>query len=151
MFDSCLLILYTSTMFRVAVIDGQGGGIGSLIAKRLREEFGERIEIIALGTNAAATTAMMKSRANKGATGENAIVWNADRVDLIAGPLSIAFPDAMLGEVTAKMASAVVSSRARVVLLPLNQEGIEIAGVNKEPLPHLVELLINRIKEMEHV
>ncbi len=151
MFDSCPLILYTSTMFRVAVIDGQGGGIGSLIAKRLREEFGERIEIIALGTNAAATTAMMKSRANKGATGENAIVWNADRVDLIAGPLSIAFPDAMLGEVTAKMASAVVSSRARVVLLPLNQEGIEIAGVNKEPLPHLVELLINRIKEMEHV
>ncbi|MDA8078346.1 MAG: DUF3842 family protein, partial [Nitrospiraceae bacterium] len=142
MFDSCPLILYTSTMFRVAVIDGQGGGIGSLIAKRLREEFGERIEIIALGTNAAATTAMMKSRANKGATGENAIVWNADRVDLIAGPLSIAFPDAMLGEVTAKMASAVVSSRARVVLLPLNQEGIEIAGVNKEPLPHLVELLI---------
>ncbi len=151
MFDTCLLIPYTSTMLKVAVVDGQGGGIGSLIVKRLREEFGERIEIIALGTNAAATTAMMKSRANKGATGENAIVWNADRVDLIAGPLSIAFPDAMLGEVTAKMASAVVSSGARTVLLPLNQEGIEIAGVNKEPLPHLVELLINRIKEMEHV
>lgn len=138
-------------MLKVAVIDGQGGGIGSLIVRRLREEFGEGIEVIALGTNAAATTAMMKARANKGATGENAIVWNADRVDMILGPLSIAFPDAMLGEVTAKMASAVVSSKAQVVLLPQNQEGIEIAGVQKEPLPHMIELLIKRLKETAHV
>lgn len=151
MFDTLRRISYTSTMLKVAVIDGQGGGIGSLIVRRLREEFGEGIEVIALGTNAAATTAMMKARANKGATGENAIVWNADRVDMILGPLSIAFPDAMLGEVTAKMASAVVSSKAQVVLLPQNQEGIEIAGVQKEPLPHMIELLIKRLKETAHV
>jgi NAD(P)-dependent dehydrogenase (short-subunit alcohol dehydrogenase family) len=138
-------------MLRLAVIDGQGGGIGSLIVKRLREEFGDQIEIIALGTNAAATTAMMKSRANKGATGENAIVWNAGRVDLIVGPLSVALPDAMLGEVTAKMASAVVSSPAEVLLLPLNQEGVEIAGAGREPLPHLIETLIKRLKEMRDV
>jgi Domain of unknown function (DUF3842) len=138
-------------MFTVAVIDGQGGGIGNLIVKKLREEFGERLEIIALGTNAAATTAMMKSRANKGATGENAIVWNAGRVDMIIGPLSIAFPDAMLGEVTARMASAVVSSRARRILLPLNQEGVDIVGVNREPLPHLIDMMIAKIKETENV
>lgn len=72
-------------MFKIAVIDGHGGGIGSLIVKRLREEFSDTIEIIALGTNAAATTAMMKYRANKGATGENAIVWNSERVDMITG------------------------------------------------------------------
>ncbi len=138
-------------MLRIAVIDGQGGGIGNLIVKRLREEFKDSVEIIALGTNAAATTAMMKSRANKGATGENAIVWNSDRVDVITGPLSIALPDAMLGEVTARMASAVVSSRARTILLPLNQEEIEIAGVNKEPLPHLIEYVVERIKEIRHV
>lgn len=133
------------------MIDGQGGGIGNLIVKRLREEFKDSVEIIALGTNAAATTAMMKSRANKGATGENAIVWNSGRVDVITGPLSIALPDAMLGEVTAKMASAVVSSRARTILLPLNQEEVEIAGVNKEPLPHLIEDVVTRIKEIKHV
>ncbi len=138
-------------MLRIAVIDGQGGGIGNLIVKRLREEFKDSVEIIALGTNAAATTAMMKSRANKGATGENAIVWNSDRVDVITGPLSIALPDAMLGEVTARMASAVVSSRARTILLPLNQEEIEIAGVNKEPLPHLIEYVVERIQEIRHV
>jgi NAD(P)-dependent dehydrogenase (short-subunit alcohol dehydrogenase family) len=150
-FDTRPPISYTSTMLRIAVIDGQGGGIGNLIVKRLREEFGDTVEIIALGTNAAATTSMMKSRANKGATGENAIVWNSERVDVIVGPLSVALPDAMLGEVTAKMASAVVSSKARTILLPLNQEEIEIAGVNKEPLPHLIEHMIARIKETGHV
>jgi hypothetical protein len=139
-------------MVKIAVVDGQGGGIGNLIVKRLREEFHENIEIIALGTNAAATTAMMKARANKGATGENAIIWNSGRVDLIVGPLGIALPDAMLGEVTAKMASAVVSSGAKTILLPINQEGIEIAGVEKEPLPHVIEAVITMIaKEIEHV
>lgn len=138
-------------MVKVAVIDGQGGGIGALIVKRIREEFQDGIEIIALGTNAAATTSMMKSRANKGATGENAIVWNSARVDLIIGPLSIVFPDGMLGEVTAKMASAVISSDAGKVLLPLNQEGVEVVGMNKEPLPHLIENMIDRIKEVCHV
>lgn len=138
-------------MLKIAVIDGQGGGIGSLIVRRLREEFSDRVEIIALGTNAAATAAMMKSRANKGATGENAIIWNAGKADMIVGPLSITFPNAMLGEVTAGMAAAIVASPAMRLLLPLNQEGIEIAGVHREPLPHLVEQLITRIKETRHV
>jgi hypothetical protein len=143
-------------VFKIGVIDGQGGGIGSLIVKRLRDEFGDSIEILALGTNAVATTAMMKSRANKGATGENAIVWNAGRVDLITGPLSIVLPNAMLGELTPKMAEAIVSSNIKKILLPLNQEGIDVAGVEKEPLPHMVEKLIERIrketgKEKEHV
>jgi NAD(P)-dependent dehydrogenase (short-subunit alcohol dehydrogenase family) len=151
LFDRYQPFSYTSNMFKVAVIDGQGGGIGNLIVKKLREEFGEKVEIIALGTNAAATTAMMKSRANKGATGENAIVWNSGRVDMIIGPLSIALPDAMLGEVTARMASAVVSSGARRILLPLNQEGVDIVGVNREPLPHMIDMMIAKIKETENV
>ncbi|MGC2061715.1 MAG: DUF3842 family protein [Thermodesulfovibrionales bacterium] len=137
---------------RIAVIDGQGGGIGALIVRRIREEFPPDVtEIIALGTNAAATSSMMKSRANKGATGENAIVWNSSRVDMIVGPLSIVLPDAMLGEVTAKMAAAIVSSVAKKILLPLNQEGIEVVSVSKEPLPHLVESMISRIREVGHV
>jgi hypothetical protein len=150
-FDYSPMIFYTSIMFRIAVIDGQGGGIGSLIVKRLKDEFADSFEVIALGTNAAATSAMMKSRANKGATGENAIIYNSGRVDMIIGPLSITLPNGMLGEVSWKMASAIVSAEARKFLLPLNQEGIEITGVNKEPLPHLIELLISKIKETGHV
>jgi hypothetical protein len=134
-------------VLKIGVIDGQGGGIGSLIVKRLRDEFGDAIEILALGTNAAATTAMMKSRANKGATGENAIVWNAGRVDLITGTLSIVLPNAMLGELTPKMAEVIVSSNIKKILLPLNQEGIDVTGVEKEPLPHMVEKLIERIRK----
>jgi len=131
---------------KIAVVDGQGGGIGSLIVKRLRDEFGDSIDILALGTNAAATTAMMKSRANKGATGENAIVLNVSRVEMIVGPLSIVLPNAMLGELTPKMAEAIVASGAKKFLLPLNQEGINVAGIEKEPLPHMVEKLVATIR-----
>jgi hypothetical protein len=134
-------------VFKIGVVDGQGGGIGSLIVKRLRDEFGDDIEILALGTNAAATSAMMKSRSNKGATGENAIVWNADRVNMIIGPLSVVLPNAMLGELTPRMAEAIVSSGAKKILLPLNQEGIDVIGVEKEPLPHMIEKIIEIVMQ----
>jgi hypothetical protein len=134
-------------VFKIAVVDGQGGGIGSLIVKRLRDEFGDAIEIFALGTNAAATSAMMKSRSNRGATGENAIVWNANRANMIIGPLSIVLPNAMFGELTPKMAEAIVSSDSKKILLPLNQEGIDVIGVEKEPLPHMIEKIIEAIRQ----
>lgn len=138
--------LYTSDMLKISVIDGQGGGIGSLIVKRLRDEFGDSLEILALGTNATATAAMMKSRANKGATGENAIVLNANRSDILIGPLSIALPNAMLGELTPRMAEAIVLSNARKFLLPLNQEGVNVIGVEKEPLPHVIEKIVDIVR-----
>ncbi|GAB6183960.1 DUF3842 family protein [Thermodesulfovibrio hydrogeniphilus] len=134
-------------MLKIAVIDGQGGGIGSYIIKALREEFGDKIEIIALGTNATATANMMKAKANKGASGENAIIWNVNKVDMILGPLSIIVSNSMMGELTSKMAEAVCSSEAKKFLLPITQENIEIIGVVKEPLPHLVEKLILQLKE----
>lgn len=90
---------------------------------------------------------MMKSRADKGATGENAIVRNAGRVDMIIGPLSIVLPNAMLGELTAGMAEAISSSDVKKVLLPLNQEGIDLIGVEKEPLPHMIEKIIEIMRQ----
>jgi len=134
-------------VLQVTVIDGQGGGIGGLIVKRLREEFGDQIDIFALGTNAAATSAMMKARANKGATGENAIVWNSKRTNMIIGPMSIVLANSMLGELTPKMAEAITFSPARKLLLPLNLESIDIIGVEKEPLPHMIEKIIESVKE----
>lgn len=138
-------------MLKIAVIDGQGGGIGSYIIKSLREEFGDKVEIYALGTNAAATANMMKAKANKGASGENAIIWNVSKVDIITGPLSIIVANSMMGELTPKMAEAIGSAGAKKVLLPINQEGIDVIGFNKEPLPHLVEKLILYLKEELHV
>ncbi|MCL6610543.1 MAG: DUF3842 family protein [Peptococcaceae bacterium] len=133
---------------RIAVIDGQGGGIGKHIVEKLRREFPEDVEILALGTNALATSVMLKAGANEGATGENAVVFNSPRVDLILGPVSIMFPNAMLGEMTPGMAAAVSSSPAKKVLIPLARSGVEIVGVKSEPLPHLIEELIARVRDI---
>jgi len=132
----------------ICVVDGQGGGIGSAIVKRLKEEFGERVEIIALGTNSIATAAMMKARANRGATGENAIVRMAPQADYIIGPISIVMANAMMGELTPSMAEALSSSPAAKILLPLSQDNVSIVGVTHQPLPHLVEdLIAKELKE----
>ena len=134
----------TAKKVMICVIDGQGGGIGSVIVKRIKEEFGERVEVIALGTNSIATAAMMKARANRGATGENAIVRMAPQADYIVGPISIVMANAMMGEVTPSMAEAISVSPASKILLPLSQEKISIVGVIPRPLPHLVEDLIEK-------
>lgn len=131
-------------MKRVCVIDGQGGGIGSTIIRKIQELFGETVEIIALGTNAIATAQMLKARANRGASGENAIVHTTAQVDVIVGPVGIIMCHAMMGEVTPRMAEAVASSPARKLLLPLTKENIEIAGISPLPLPQLVDELIEK-------
>jgi len=132
----------------VAIIDGQGGGIGSLIIKRLREAFAEEVEVIGLGTNAMATGAMLKAGANKGASGENAIVQTVKAVDIVIGTTSIILVNSMMGELTPKMAEAIASSPATKCLLPLRMAEVEIIGAPKEPLPHLVDQLIKRIQEI---
>ena len=129
-------------MKQVCVIDGQGGGIGSAVIKKLKEFYGETIEIVALGTNAIATAQMLKAKANRGASGENAIVQTSKRADVIIGPMSIILANAMMGEVTPRIAEAVSSSPAKKLLLPLSQENVEIVGISPEPLPHLIEALI---------
>ena len=124
------------------MIDGQGGGIGAAVIKKLREIFDESIEIIALGTNAIATAQMLKARANKGASGENAIVQTTRHADVIIGPIAILMAHAMMGEITPKMAEAVAASPAKKLLIPLSRENMVIAGVASIPLPHLIETLI---------
>ncbi len=129
-------------MMRICVIDGQGGGIGSTVIKKLKEIFEETVEIVALGTNAIATAQMLKARANRGASGENAIAQTVRKVDVIIGPIGIIMAHAMMGEVTPRIAEAVASSPAKKFLIPLSQEDIEIVGISSVPLPHLVDGLI---------
>ena len=134
---------------RICVIDGQGGGIGATLIKRLKEVYGEDHEVIALGTNAVATAQMMKARANRGASGENAIVRTVATADVILGSLSIVLANSMMGELTPKMAVAIASAPARKFLLPLTQEAVEIVGLIPEPLPHLVDKIISqKLKEI---
>ena len=131
----------------VAVIDGMAGGIGAQVIKAIREELPSYIEIYALGTNSIATSAMMKSHANKGATGENAIVVSSKKANVIVSPISIVMPNSMMGEVTSRMSEAVCDSEAFKILLPLVPENLEIVGIEGKPLSLLIKDAVKLIKK----
>jgi hypothetical protein len=133
---------------QICVIDGQGGGIGATLIKAIKARYGETIELIALGTNAIATAQMLKAGANKGATGENAICRTLPKADCILGPIAVSWAEAMLGEVTPKMAAAVTGADAVKILLPLSQEQVIMVAAAKEPLPHMVQEAVTRIQEV---
>ena len=134
----------------ICVIDGQGGGIGSVIVKALRNEFGSGLEVMALGTNAIAAATMMKAGANRGASGDDAIIHSVALADFVLGPLGIVMANSMMGEMTPAAAAQVAACRARKLLLPLNQEKTEVVGIVREPLPHLVDEMV-RVKLRRHL
>ena len=112
---------------KILIVDGQGGGIGRQLVEALKRE-GER-DITCVGTNAIATSAMLRAGATRAATGENAAIVACREAEVIVGPIGIVVADALLGEVTPRMAAAVGQSRARKVLIPVNQCGNFIVGV----------------------
>lgn len=132
---------------RLCVIDGMGGKIGAQIITQVREFFPD-LEIYALATNAVAAHQMLKAGANKGASGENAIVLTVQDVDVIIGPLAIVIPNSMMGELTPKMAEAIATSKAKKILLPITYPSIDLVGVEKKPLPHLMEEGIELLREL---
>ena len=133
----------------IAVVDGMGGGIGSQIISLLRQDLPSDVKIYALGTNSAATSNMMKEKANKGATGENSIVFVVNKVDVIVGSLGIIIPNSMLGEITPGIAKAIASCDAKKILIPIiDNEEIILLGMEKKPLFLAIKDAIERIKEL---
>lgn len=133
---------------KVAVVDGQGGGIGRIIVEKLRQEMGNSCYIVGLGTNAVATSLMLKAGANEGASGENAVVQTAANVDMVLGSIAIIAAHSYLGELTPAMAEAIASCRAVKVLIPLNRFNLEVSGVFDEPLPLQVNHMVSRVKQI---
>ena len=131
----------------IAVIDGRGGGIGAQVVSALREELPTYIEIYALGTNSIATSAMMKAHANKGATGENAIIVSSKKANIIVAPISIVMPNSMMGEVTTSISEAVCDSEAYKILLPIMPENFQVVGIEGKPLSLLIKDSIKIIKK----
>ena len=124
---------------KIMVMDGQGGGIGRNLVEEFSKKF-QDAEIIAVGTNAAATANMMKGGTTNGATGENAVLVNSRRADVIAGPIGIVLANAMLGEVTPAMATAVSGSDAQLVLIPMNRCNATVVGVaSQKPTEYIKE------------
>lgn len=129
----------------ILVIDSQGGGMGKQIISAVKQQL-PQAHVTAVGTNSAATAAMLKAGADAAATGENAVIVGCRRADVIVGPIGIVIADAMYGEVTPAMAVAVGQSHARRVLIPVNQCDNIIAGVTQQPMGNLVESAIAHIK-----
>ena len=128
----------------ILIIDGQGGNLGRQLVRRLKEA-APQADVTAVGTNSTATENMLKGGADRAATGENAVIVNARRAKIIAGPLGIVMADALLGEVTPAMAAAVASSDAVRVLIPMNRCDTLVAGVGEKAMGELLEDGVKKI------
>ena len=131
---------------KILVIDGMGGGIGKLIVERVKAEIKDA-DIIAVGTNAIATTAMLKAGASCGATGENAVVYNSARADYIVGVVGIAFANSMHGEISPRMVEAISSSPAHKILIPIDKCSVTITGVAASSVQMHVSDAVDRLRE----
>ena len=112
---------------KIVIIDGQGGRLGKLLIEKIKEDK-PSLQLIAIGTNSIATSVMLKAGADMGATGENPVVVNAKNADVIIGPVGIIVANALMGEVTPKMALAVGESEAFKLLIPVNKCNNYIVG-----------------------
>ena len=128
------------------VIDGQGGQLGSQIIRAIRARYND-INIIAVGTNATATTSMIKAGANQGATGENPVIVASRKADVIIGPVGIVIADSLLGEITPKMAVAIGQSNATKILDPINICENLVAGVPNLTTTALIDDTLNKLQE----
>lgn len=132
---------------KIMVMDGQGGGVGRGLVEAVRARY-PGAEIIAVGANAAATANMMKGGTSIGATGENAVLYNSARVDAILGPIGIVMANAMLGEITPRMAEAVSSSEAPVLLIPMSHCHAQVVGVEGRKLSDHIREAVERLSEL---
>ena len=132
---------------KVIVIDGQSGRIGQLFIERsVKAKL--PCELIAVGTNAIATSAMMKAGASKGATGENSVIVTARTADVIVGPIGILAADSMLGEVTPQMAAAVAQSNATKLLLPVNLCNKIVIGTQSLSLSAILDEAVETLSKL---
>lgn len=129
----------------ILVIDAQGGGIGKQTVMAIKANFAN-VKITAVGTNSAATSAMLKAGADQAATGENAVIVCCRKADIIVGPIGIVIADALLGEITPAMALAVGQSSAKRILIPINHCDNMIAGVQDLNVGRLIQNVIEQIR-----
>ena len=130
----------------VAVIDGQGGGMGRGLVEAVKKKW-PQLHVRALGTNALATAAMLRSGADDGATGENAVVFNAHRADVLLGPIGVLTPNGLLGEVSPAMAAAIGGSEAVKILLPSQRCSIRLAVGEPQPLQFYLDQAVRLLGE----
>ena len=135
------------TIMIILVIDAQGGGIGRQLVLSIKQAL-PKVEILSVGTNAAATAAMLKAGASSAATGENAVVVCSRKADIIVGPIGIVIADSMLGEITPKMALAVAQSSAKRILIPFSHCDNIIAGAETASTTELIQKAVTEVQKL---
>lgn len=130
----------------VVVVDGQGGGMGRGLVESIKKKW-PKLHVRAVGTNSLATSAMLRAGADDGATGENAVVFNARQADLLLGPIGILTPNGLLGEVSPAMAGAVGASEAVKILLPSQRCSIRLAAGDSQPLQFYLDQALRLLEE----
>ena len=133
-------------MYTVMVVDAQGGGLGRQLIISIRKELPD-VHIIAVGTNCAATTNMLKAGADEAATGENSVIVAGKKTDVIIGPIGMVIADAMLGEITPIIAKAVAQADAKRILIPFSSCDNYIAGVSDFSMSVLIEDAVRQLKK----
>ena len=133
---------------KLMVMDAQGGGIGKQVVAAVRKQL-PGMTITAVGTNSAATAAMLRAGADEAATGENAVVVCSRQADVIVGPIGIVIADALLGEVTPRMAAAVGQSGAKRILIPVNHCANFVVGVADFGIGQLVDCVVAELQKMQ--
>lgn len=134
-------------MKKVVLIDGQGGRLGQLLAEAITAE-GLACDLLAIGTNSIATSAMLKGGAKQGATGENPVLVACRDADIIIGPIGIVSADSLLGEITPAMATAIGQSKALKLLLPVSHCNNQVVGVKQLTMSEMVKATVERLKEL---
>ena len=134
------------TELLVAIVDGQGGGMGRALAEAVKKNFPD-LRVRALGTNALATAAMLKGGADEGATGENAVVFGAGRAHILLGPVGVLAANGLLGEVTPRMAEAIGASGAVKILLPSQRCSIRLAVGPGQPMQYYLDEAMRLLDE----
>ncbi len=127
----------------VVVLDGQGGGMGAQLVKLLLPVLPEDCRLIGVGTNALATGALLRAGVHQGASGGNAVIYNAGRADLILGPIGIIVANGICGEVSPAMAAAVSGADANKILIPSNRCSVRIPGADDLKLDELLRQAVD--------
>lgn len=128
----------------ILVIDAQGGGVGRQLVSAIKQRLPDA-DVTAVGTNSTATSAMLRAGADHAATGENAVVVNCRRANIITGPIGIVIADSLWGEITPTMAIAVGQSPATRILIPMNHCDNIVAGVYDLNTGALIQSAVDEI------
>ena len=131
----------------VTIIDGQGGQLGAGLVKEITAQC-DGVNLTVVGTNAIATAALLKAGAKNAATGENAVTVACRKADVIIGPLGIVIADALLGEITDKMAAAVGRAEAVRILIPTGKCDNIVVGVHNPTVKALIDEAVDKLKDI---